>query len=300
MKVLVSGASGLVGSSTVLSLREAGHDVRVLIRKSNAAAPGLSWDQESGALDIAGLKTWAGPDAVIHLAGENIASGRWTPERKKRIRDSRVNVTERLASSLVAMEKRPNVFISASAIGYYGDRGEEVLTETSRPGNDFLAKVVVDWESSVNQLTNAGIRVVLLRFGMILSANGGALKKMLPIFNLGLGGPVGNGRQWISWISIHDAVRLIRFALESIKIRGAYNAVSPYPLRNADFGKELGAVLHRPAILRTPAWALKLAFGEMAEALLLTSQRVTPERLKETEFRFQHEHLPTALEEELR
>jgi uncharacterized protein len=293
MKVLISGASGLVGSALVEALVRGGNDVRRLVRQSGELAS-IRWNVETGEIDEPALKEWGGPEAVVHLAGENIASGRWTAEKKRRIRESRVEATQRLAKSL-ARAVKVTTFVGASAIGFYGNRGDELLTEASAKGTGFLAEICEGWEAAAEPLAAAGARVVHLRFGMILSGKGGALAKMLPIFRLGLGGRVGSGKQWVSWVTRTDVVRAIEFALARDEARRVFNVVSPNPVQNREFAKELGAALHRPAILPVPGFLLRLVFGELADALLLSSQRVMPEKLLQSGFAFEHPTLREAL-----
>ena len=294
MKILISGASGLVGTAVVAALERGGHDVRKLVR-GYGRRDGIRWNVETGELDQRGLEDWKGPDAVIHLAGENIGSGRWTEEKKRRIRDSRVAATKRLAISL-AQITNVRTFIGASAIGFYGDRGEEVLTETSPKGAGFLADTCENWEASAGPLSRARARVVHLRFGMILSGKGGALARMLWVFRLGLGGRLGNGNQWVSWISRTDVVRAIEFALGNGDLAGPINVVTANPVRNHEFSNDLGRALHRPAVLPVPAFVLRMVFGELADALLLGSQCVMPEKLRRSGFQFEHPALRNALE----
>jgi uncharacterized protein (TIGR01777 family) len=232
---------------------------------------------------------------VVNLAGDNIAAGRWTPEKKARIRDSRVQLTRQLAESLARLTPPPQVLVSASAIGFYGNRGDEVLREESLSGSDFLSSVCRDWEAATRPAAEAGIRVVCLRFGAILSAAGGALAKMLTPFRLGAGGVIGDGRQWMSWIALNDVLGAIRHALAADALRGPVNVVAPQPVTNREFTQMLGRVLGRPAILPLPAFAARLAFGEMADALLLSSQRVEPARLLASGYRFQFTELEGAL-----
>ena len=294
MKILISGASGLVGSAVVAELARGGNDVRKLVR-GYGRRDGIRWDVETGEVDQRALEEWKGPEAVIHLAGENIGSGRWTQEKKRRIRDSRVEATKRFATSLAHVSKI-KTFVGASAIGFYGDRGDEVLTEASSKGAGFLADTCEGWESAAAPLTRAGARVVHLRFGMILSGRGGALAKMLWIFRLGLGGRLGDGKQWMSWISRTDVVRAIEFALQNTDIAGAVNVVTANPVSNQEFTTDLGRALHRPAVLPVPAFVLRMVFGEMADALLLSSQCVMPEKLRQSGFQFEHPALRNALE----
>jgi uncharacterized protein (TIGR01777 family) len=283
--VLVTGASGLLGSALRESL-----DVRPLPR-------GAAWDPEAGRVDPDVLRD---ADAVVHLAGENIASGRWTPERKARIRGSRVAGTRALAVAIASLPRPPRVLVCASAVGIYGDRGDEALTESSRPGAGFLAELCQDWEDVAEPARHAGVRVVHLRFGVILSPKGGALARMLTPFRLGLGGRLGSGRQHMSWISLPDAAAVVRRALEDERLRGAVNAVAPFPVTNAGFTRALGAALRRPALFPMPAFAARLAFGELADALLLSSARVFPDRLSALGFEFRHPSVESALKEMLR
>ncbi len=291
MHIAVSGSSGLVGSALVSSLTAGGHRVTRLVRRSPGGNDVL-WDPAEGIRDLPKL---AGVDGVVHLAGENIAAGRWTEARKAEIRRSRVEGTRRLCESLAKLGARPKVLVSASAIGFYGDRGVEILTEDSAPGSDFLAGVCREWEAATELASRAGIRVVHLRFGMILSPAGGALKKMLLPFKMGAGGRIGSGAQFMSWIAIDDAVGVIQHALSTESIRGPVNAVAPAPVTNAEFTRTLARVLSRPAIVPMPAFAARLAFGELADALLLSSQRVMPSRLKESGYRFRYPELEGAL-----
>jgi uncharacterized protein (TIGR01777 family) len=290
-RVLVSGSHGLVGSALVPFLTTGGHGVTRLVRTGTAAADAVTWD----ARDSISPEKLEGFDAVIHLAGENIASGRWTEARKTAIRESRVKGTRALASALARVKSPPRVFVCASAIGYYGDRGDEELTESSTPGTGFLADVCRDWEEAAAPARDRGIRTVHLRFGVILSPQGGALAKMLTPFRLGAGGRIGSGRQWMSWIGIHDAVGAIHHAMHVDAISGPVNVVAPNPVTNAEFTRVLGRVLKRPTIMPMPAFAARLALGEMANELLLSSQRVKPTRLLETEYGFRHRELEPAL-----
>lgn len=294
MNVLVSGTTGLVGSALLPALQRAGHSVTALAREgAQSGTATVSWSPENGRIESAKL---AGVQAVIHLAGENIADGRWTKEKKQRIRGSRVKGTDLLARAIIGMPQPPQVFVCASAIGIYGNRGEEWLTEDSSLGNDFLAGVCREWEAATVPLIDAGIRVVHLRFGVILSPKGGALAKMLPIFQMGAGGPAGDGGQYVSWITLGDAVGVILQALQSDSLSGPVNVVTPGPLTNRELAKALGEALGRPAVMPAPAFALKLAFGEMAEATVLASQRVKPARLQAAGYAFQHPDITSALQ----
>jgi len=289
--IALSGASGLLGSAVAPALAAAGWQVRPLVRR--APNPGeIRWDPAAGTIDASAL---AGVSAAVHLAGESIADGRWTPARKARIRSSRILGTRLLSESLARLPVRPEVLVSASAVGIYGDRGDQLLDENSPLGTDFLAEVGKEWEGATAPASDAGIRVVHLRFGIILSKEGGALPRMVTPFQLGAGGPIGNGRQWMSWISIDDAVTIILEALRNGDMHGPFNAVAPEPVRNAEFASRLGEVLHRPALVPAPAFALRLLFGEMADAALLASQRVVPARLTALGFSFRHPTLAEAL-----
>ena len=283
----------MVGSALTAALTEAGHSVRRLVRREPRADQGeFAWDPMAGRIDPAAL---AGVDAIVHLAGENIAQGRWTTKKKQRIRDSRIQGTRLLTDALARSDRPPKVWICASGIGYYGDRGDAILTEQSPPGEDFVAKVCRQWESAAAPATSRGVRVVSLRFGVILHPSGGALARMLTPFRLGLGGPVGNGRQYMSWIALDDAIASIRFALNEASLKGPVNVVAPEPVIQHAFAKTLGRVLHRPAILPLPAFAARLAFGELADALLLSSARVEPRRLTKAGFKFTYPDLEQAL-----
>jgi uncharacterized protein len=301
MKVIVTGATGLVGRALVRSLLSDGHSVTRLVRGEAQAfrAPGTSavhWQPEKGIVEAKALE---GHDAAVNLAGEPIAEGRWTDEKKRRIFDSRVKGTHLLAETLAGLEAKPLVLVSASAIGFYGDRGDEVLREESASGEDFLSEVCREWEKATLAASQAGIRVAHLRIGVVLSREGGALTKMLTPFKLGVGGKVGGGRQYMSWIALEDLVNIIRRALTDEHLRGPLNAVAPVAVTNEEFTKTLGRVLGRPTIFPMPAFAARLAFGEVADALLLSSARVEPSRLKETGFEFAHSELESALRHEL-
>ncbi len=275
MKILVSGSRGFVGSALVPFLTALGHQVTRLVRPYDPAV-----------LD--------GVEAVVHLAGENVI-GRWTPEKKAQIRDSRVNGTRVLAESLARLARPPRAMVCASAVGYYGDRGEERLQEDSPAGSGFLADVCREWETATRPAVQQGIRVVNLRLGMVLSPHGGALAKMLPPFRLGLGGCLGSGRQYLSWIALDDLVEVIAFALTAPNLRGPVNAVAPTPVTNREFTKTLGRILGRPTLCPVPAFAARLVFGEMAQELLLASARVIPAALLASGFAFRHPDLDGAL-----
>ncbi|MFA5190524.1 MAG: TIGR01777 family oxidoreductase [Verrucomicrobiia bacterium] len=280
MNILLTGAGGLVGSALAPRLAAESHTITRLSHSQ-------PWPE------------LAAHDAVVHLAGENISTGRWTPERKERIRDSRVQVTRRLCEAVAKFAQPPRVVICASAVGYYGNRGDEVLREESAPGAGFLAEVCRDWEAATKPAVDAGIRVVNLRFGVILCATGGALAKMLTPFRLGLGGVLGDGQQWMSWVALDDVVGVISNALANETLRGPVNVVAPQPVTNREFTKTLGRVLHRPAVCPAPAFALRLAFGEMADALLLASQRAEPAKLLTSGFSFRFPKLGDALQDAL-
>jgi len=289
MNVIVSGATGLIGSAVVSSLRGQGHGVEPLVRTKPTAS--VYWDPYAGEIAADKLE---GHDAVVHLAGETIA-GRWTAEKKRRIRESRLEGTKLLSDAIARLAKPPAVFLCASAIGYYGNRGDEILREDSVPGADFLANLCREWEAATKPAADKGVRVVNLRFGVVLSAKGGALAKMLPPFRVGLGGIIGNGRQYWSWIALDDVVAAIEFALTNEKLTGPVNVVAPNPVTNRQFTKTLGRVLDTPAIFPMPAFAARLAFGEMADALLLASQRVEPAKLKAAGFQWRFPELEAAL-----
>ncbi|MGH7508456.1 MAG: TIGR01777 family oxidoreductase [Gemmatimonadales bacterium] len=292
LNVGITGASGLIGSALSRKLASNGHRVTPLVRRA-AGAGEISWDPAQGRLNAKDLD---GLDALVNLAGENVGA-RWTRDRKMRIRESRVRGT-RLLSEALARTGRPAVLISASAVGIYGNRGEEVLTENSPPGearNDFLAQVGREWEAAAEPARTAGARVVHTRFGVVLSPSGGALKKMLLPFRLGLGGRLGRGSQWMSWVSIDDAVGAIDHALQVDSLSGPVNITAPEPVRNRDFARTLGRILSRPTPFAVPAAALRLALGEMAEATLLASARALPKRLLASGYRFQHEDLESGL-----
>jgi uncharacterized protein (TIGR01777 family) len=292
MHVVVSGSRGLVGSALVPFLTTGGHRVTRLVRGMAAGPDETAWDPARGLVDASRLD---GVDAVVHLAGENIAAGRWTPARKAEIRRSRVDGTRNLCEVLARLPRPPKVLASASAIGFYGDRGAETLTEESAPGTGFLTDVCREWEAATEPASRAGIRVVNLRFGMVLSPRGGALQKLLLPFRLGMGGRLGDGRQFTSWIALDDAIGAIHHALCEESVRGPVNAVAPEPVSNAEFTRTLARVLRRPTLLPVPAFAARLAFGEMADALLLAGARALPARLQASGYRFRFPDLESAL-----
>ena len=276
----------------VTSLASKGHEAFLLVRHAPDSAAEVEWYPERGSLALSRLE---GMDAVVHLAGESIAEGRWSEEKKRRIRESRVKGTTVLSEALGNLKRPPGTLISASAIGYYGNRGDEILTEESSPGNDFLASVCSEWERAAEAASTKGIRVVKSRFGVILSNNGGALKKMLTPFRMGVGGRIGSGKQWMSWIALHDVIAGLEFALTNEALSGPVNFVAPNPVTNAEFTRTLGKVLSRPTIFPIPAFGVRLVFGEMADALLLSSQRVKPAHLTQAGYRFQFSDLDAAL-----
>ena len=300
MKILLSGSSGLIGSALAAALASEGHSVVRLVRSSRslrfvatAQEQAVQWDPCTGILAAMELE---GMEAVVHLAGENIASGRWTRARKERIRRSRVDGTGLLTRALAQLARPPRVLVCASAIGYYGSRGEELLTEESAPGAGFLAGLVQEWEDATAPARESGIRVVSLRFGVVLSPNGGALAKMLIPFRAGFGGRIGSGRQYMSWIALDDAVTAVRHVIDNEALTGAVNAVAPNPVTNGEFARALGQALRRPALLPLPAWAARLVMGEMAEELLLASTRVEPRKLLDSGCSFGFPELAGALD----
>jgi uncharacterized protein len=301
MRILISGSTGLVGTALLEPLRQQGYDLACLVRpatrnrtlgRARWEPRRIAWDPVAGALDAAA----SGADAVVHLAGASIASGRWSASRKRLLVDSRVSATRQLVQALGQLAQPPKVFVAASAIGFYGDRGEEELTESSPPGRDFLANLCCGWETESERAATFGARVVTLRFGIILARHGGALPLMAMPFRLGLGGRLGSGRQWMSWVTLEDVVGVVRHALTTGGLSGPVNVVSPDPERNVNFTAVLGRVLHRPTLFPAPGFALRLALGEMADALLLSSQRVLPRKLHESGYPFTHQELETALE----
>jgi len=293
MRILLSGSHGLVGRALRPKLEAEGHDVVPVVRYTpRDDSDEVEWNPQTYSIAIARLE---GCDAVVHLAGESIAEGRWTEERKRRIRDSRVRGTQLLAETLASLKNRPVTFLCASAVGFYGNRADQILTEESSPGSDFLAGVCVEWERAAAEAAQAGIRVCNMRFGVIFDVHGGALAKMLPPFRMGIGGKIGTGRQWMSWITLADVISAITFLLARQDIGGPINVVSPNPATNAEFTRTLGKILSRPTFFSVPAFGARLAFGELADALLLTSERVMPTKLQEAGFNFQYPQLETAL-----
>jgi uncharacterized protein (TIGR01777 family) len=287
---LITGGSGFIGSALSRSLVADGQRVTVLTRNIARARPRLP----AAVALIERLDAAADVDAVVNLAGENLAAGRWTPARKREFVDSRIGMTRRVVDWMASLKQRPRVLVSGSAIGWYGTRGDEQLAEDAKPGDDFSAHLCRDWESAARGAEELGVRVCLLRTGIVLDNDGGALKQMLLPFRLGLGGPMGDGRQWMSWVARTDIVALIRWLVDNAGARGAYNGTAPAPLTNAEFARTLGAALHRPALLPTPAFALKILFGEMA-GILLTGQRVVPRRATADGFAFKYPDLTSTL-----
>jgi uncharacterized protein (TIGR01777 family) len=293
MKVLITGASGMLGTALQKSFAAKGYEMLLASRKEPIDAQHIQWDAEKGFEEPERLE---GIDAVVHLAGENVSGLRWTDEKKKTIRDSRVLGTRNVVAAISKLKQKPKVLVAASAIGFYGERGEEEVTESSVGGDNFLADVSKAWEAESRRAEDAGIRTVLLRTGIVLSKDGGALGTMIMPFKLGLGGVVGSGKQWMSWISLDDEIAVINFAIENNDLRGAVNAVSPNPVTNEEFTKILGEVLYRPTFLPLPEFAVSMIFGEMGDALLLASTRVLPKRLEEAGFKFKYPDLKTAIE----
>jgi uncharacterized protein (TIGR01777 family) len=305
MNILMTGASGLVGTALVKTFTDEGHTIYRLTRvggsKQSAKISGaldLPWNpgsgEISGSLDSNSVQAPANFDAIVNLAGAPVVGGRWTKERKEVLRSSRVDTTHGLVNAIAKMDTRPRVLISASAIGYYGNRDDEPVTEKSTPGTDFLADLAKDWENEAVKAEKVGVRVVLLRFGIILAKQGGALPQMMLPFRFGLGGKLGSGRQWTSWITLEDVVAIIRVALRSDSWKGPVNLVAPEAVRNSDFIRALAKVMHRPAIFAAPAFALRLAMGEMAETLL-GGARVLPQVLEEHSYQFLHANVEEAL-----
>ena len=293
MKVAIAGASGLVGSALIPKLEDESIEVTRLVRES--PKPGeIEWHPNQDTIKPDRLK---GFDAIINLAGENIAEGRWTDEKKRKIHDSRVHGTHLLSEAMAKVDPKPQVFLCASATGIYGDRGDEILSEQGESGGGFLAGVCREWEQATEPASKAGVRVVNLRFGPILAAEGGMMAKMLTPFKMGMGGKIGSGKQYVSWVAIDDVVNAMKLALKDESIRGPLNIVAPNPVTNEVLTKTLGHVLNRPTALAMPAFAARLAFGEMADEMLLVSQRVVPKKLTEARFEFRFPDLESALKE---
>lgn len=296
MRVVIGGASGLIGAALTAELRGAGHAVQRLVRRPAQAVDEIAWHPETGQIDQPSLE---GADAVVHLGGESIAAGRWTPARKAALRRSRVESTSLLAGAIAKLAARPAVFLCASAIGYYGDRGDEVLDESAPPGRGFLPEVCVAWEDATRVAANAGVRTVLARLGIVLARDGGALATMLTPFRLGVGGVLGDGRQYMSWVALRDVIAALRFLLDTNELRGPVNVTAPTPVTNREFTRTLGRALRRPTVLPAPGFAIRALFGEMGQALLLSGARVVPAALQRAGFRFGAPTLDAALQQEL-
>lgn len=293
MKILLAGASGLIGSAVMSALRARGDTVVALVRRPARGGHEVTWHPERSELDPAAL---VGVDAVVNLAGENIAARRWTEARRDQLRRSRVTSIRLLVDTISRAPHRPQVLVNASAIGFYGDRGDELLSETASVGRGFLPELCAAWENEADAATMLGVRVVRLRFGLVLAREGGALAKLRPVFRAGLGGPLGDGRAWTSWIALSDVVRLVLSALVDVRYFGAFNAVAPEPVTNREFTRELARAVHRPALFPVPRWALRLAVGAMADEVLLASTRAVPSRLCELGFWAEAETLGATLQ----
>ncbi|MEJ7698492.1 MAG: TIGR01777 family oxidoreductase [Pyrinomonadaceae bacterium] len=298
MKILISGASGLVGTHLIPTLLAKGHEIYKLVRKTPKSSDEIQWEAEKGFSETEQAKL-ENFDAVMHLAGDNVASENWSDEKKRKIKDSRVVGTRVLVDALKRAQNPPKIFVSASATGFYGNRKDEILTEDSRQGAGFLTDVCTAWEDEIEKAEEFA-RVVFLRIGVVLAKDGGALEKMLMPFKFGVGGTIGSGKQWMSWIALDDLIKLIHFALENETLRGAVNAVAPNPVTNEEFTKMLGKALHRPTVLPIPTFAIKLMFGEMGETLLLQGARVLPKRLLDAGFEFQFSNLEEAMKHVLK
>ena len=300
MKVMIAGATGFIGKELIKKLNKKGHEIAVLTRNSETAkfhipvhCELIDWDPKIKSLSPGALK---GVDAVINLAGEGIADGRWSPKRKRELMESRVLSTRRLVEAMTYMDEKPRVFLSASAIGFYGDRAEELLHETGSKGQGFLSDICQRWEDEALRANQLGIRTAAYRIGMVLGHDGGALDKILPPFKFGVGGNLGNGSQWMSWVHIKDLADMMVYAIENSNVKGIHNAVSPNPVTNGEFTKTLGKVLKRPTLFPVPKMVLKMALGELSE-LLLGSQKVSSKKINEAGFEFKYPELETALEE---
>jgi uncharacterized protein (TIGR01777 family) len=296
MKILITGATGLIGKALRESFREKGYDMLLASRHEPNSADEVKWSVEEGFADPSKLE---GIDAVAHLAGESVNGLRWTDEKKKAIRDSRVLGTRNVVDAISKLKNKPKVLVAASAVGFYGERADEEVTESSAAGDTFLADVSKQWEGEARRAEDAGIRTVLLRTGIVLSKDGGALGTMLLPFKLGVGGVVGDGKQWMSWISLDDHIRVINYVIENDNIRGAVNSVTPRPVTNQEFTKAMGEVLYRPTFLPLPEFVVSMALGEMGDELLLTSTKVMPKRLEDAGFQFEYPELIPALKHAL-
>jgi uncharacterized protein (TIGR01777 family) len=293
MRIAVTGATGMIGSEITRSLRSDGHEVRPVSRRASSEPGAIRWDPAAGEIDAAGFE---GVDAVVHMAGAGIGDKRWSEATKREVRDSRMQGTDLLVRTLLALDRPPSVLLSGSAMGYYGDGGDRDLTEETGPGDDWFARLAVDWEAAAQPAVDAGIRTAFLRTSIVLSASGGALKRMLPLFRLGLGGRLGSGRQWWSWISMADEVGAIRFLLERDDLSGPVNLAAPEPVTNAEMTRAIARALHRPAVLPVPAFGPRLLLGrELADGLVFTSQRVRPTVLERAGYTFRHPDLDGAL-----
>jgi uncharacterized protein (TIGR01777 family) len=297
MEITIAGASGLIGTALARAFERDGHGIRRLVR-GNVKGPGeYSWSPDAGTIDFPAIE---GSDAVINLAGANLAGRRWTEKRKRLLRDSRVRSTDVIARCIANCASKPSVLVNASGVGYYGTHPEGWVDEQSPLGDGFLAGLCSAWENATAPAAAAGVRVVKVRSGVVLAKEGGALAKMLPVFKLGLGGPIGDGRMWLSWISICDLVRVVERVISDSEFVGAVNAATPNPVTNREFTKVLGRALGRPAIAPVPVWALRLALGEMADETLLASARAKPGRLLDAGFEFRHETIDAAFDAVLR
>jgi uncharacterized protein (TIGR01777 family) len=293
MKIIISGASGLVGHALTPAFRALGHQVLRLVRfREASSADTVAWDPSSTWIDVPALE---GADVVINLNGASISGGRWTASRQAELRSSRVDSTRLLVDALGQLKHKPSMFLSASAVGFYGSRGDEILTEANGPGDDFLSLLAYDWETEANRAAAFGIRTAILRFGVILAREGGALPQMVRPFRFGLGGRLGNGRQWLSWITMDDVVGIAKFVISDPRRTGPINLAAPAPVQNAEFARIVGKILRRPAVVPAPSFALRLALGEMADSLLLASQRAYPEKLLRAGYSFQFGELESAL-----
>src|SRR5271154_6481609 len=297
MKVLITGATGLVGTALVQALQNDGHNVCRLLRKKDEDEQetkqdcDVEWSPQSEAFGAPAENA----EAVVNLAGASIADSHWSADRKEFLRSSRVETTRGLVAAIEKMSPRPKVLVSASAIGYYGNRGDEVLTEESSPRADFLSQLAEEWEAEAIRARTLGVRVVLARFGVILAKQGGALRQMMLPFKIGAGGKLGSGKQWMSWVALDDVVRVVRFAMETDAVQGAINVTAPQPVTNAEFTKVLARTMHRPAFFTVPPLALRMLLGEMADALLLSGQRVVPQALENYGYQFLYRNLDSAL-----